>query len=119
MKTTTKPLYEISRAVLVSVAMLTVLAACTAGDAPLEAIVPEEPLIDAATINPCGDQFDFQRELNGAPDDSFTDSGEVQGKVLVTQQYWYESTSMIVNFSYALDEAWCNVWTESGVAWDR
>jgi len=49
-----------------------ILAACTAGEAPLETntdFVPE-PEINPATIAPCEDQFAFQRELNGTPDDT-------------------------------------------------
>lgn len=101
-------------------AALVLLTACTAGEAPLETgdgFVPE-PEIDAATIDPCADQFAFQRELNGAPDDTAIEKTEAMGKSLLRQLYWYEDSRMIVFFSYAEGETWCNVWNENGVRWD-
>jgi len=92
----------------------TILVACSAGDEPLETNLPD---FDAATLDPCAEQFEFQRELNGAPDDSVRDVAETQGKTVITEQYWYESSSMIVYFTYAKGESWCNVWNENGVTW--
>lgn len=99
------------------------IGACTAGDDPLD--LPEnyepvtEPEIDAATIDPCANDFAFQRELNGVPDDTAVETSNAAGKSLITEMYWYADTSMIVNFRYADGEAWCNVWNENGVSWER
>lgn len=98
-----------------------VLSACSAGEAPLEVSdsYAPEPEIDAATIDPCASQFEFQRELNGVPDDTAIETRVVQGKSLNTQSYWYADAGMIISFAYADGETWCNVWNESGVSWDR
>lgn len=106
---------------MAATAITVALAACTAGEAPLETgadYVPE-PEIDPATIAPCEDQFAFQRELNGAPDDTAVELSTSQGKSVTKEFYWYADTGIIVGFSYAEGETWCNVWTENGVGWNR
>lgn len=116
--------------VLSVVVAAVILSACTATEAPLEIdenfLFPDpepapdpEPLIDAATIDPCASQFAFQRELNGAPDDTSAEISTADGKSLTKLRYWYADTSMVVNFTYAADETWCNVWNESGVRWNN
>lgn len=98
-----------------------VLGGCTAGEAPLETgpdFVPA-PEVDAATIDPCAEQFIFQRELNGAPTDTATETSSTGGKTIIKESYWYADASMIVYFTYAEGEAWCNIWNESGVTWDN
>ena len=105
---------------------VTCYSACTATEAPLEIdgefLFPDlepEPQIDAATIDPCASQFAFQRELNGAPDDTSAEISTADGMSLTILRYWYADTRMVVNFTYAADETWCNVWNESGVRWNN
>ncbi len=93
-----------------------ILTACSAGEAPL---LTNEPVLGAALANPCADQFAFQQDLNGAPDDVYSETNLVQGKNVTKQEYWYADTSMVVYFTYAVGERWCNVWNEGGVVWDR
>lgn len=105
------------------------LSACSGGDEPLElseSYEPEpepvavvEPQIDAATIDPCANDFLLQREINGAPDDSTVERSVAAGKSLTTLRYWYADTGTIIGFRYAEGEAWCNVWSESGLTWIR
>ncbi len=103
------------------------LSACSGGDEPLalpenyepEPVAVVEPQIDAATIDPCANDFLFQREINGTPDDSTVERSFAAGKSLTTIQYWYADTGTIVGFRYAEGEAWCNVWSESGLTWIR
>ncbi len=104
----TKPMSVFAAAVI--------LTACSAGEAPLQT---NEPVLGAALADPCSDQFAFQQELNGTPDDVYSEVTQVQGKNVTTQQHWYADSSMVVYFTYAVGERWCNVWNESGVAWNR
>ena len=101
------------------------LTACVATDTTLETapdFVPE-PVLDAATLaalaEPYESQKEFQLEVNGAPDDTAIEKNTVQGKEVTTEMYWYEATSMVVFFTHAEGETWCNVWNESGIVWDR
>jgi len=103
----------------VSAILLTsLLAACNSTEAPLgiNAQLAEELAIAAARVDPCADQYVFQLELNGVPDATYT--GNVEDGVIREEQ-WYASTSTIVYLTYSPDDNWCNVWNESGVAWNR
>jgi len=62
---------------------------------------------------------DTKLEVNGAPDDTAIEKNTAQGKEVTTEMYWYEATSMVVFFTHAEGETWCNVWNESGIVWDR
>lgn len=106
---------------LSAVLLTSFLAACNSADAPLAVSeeftqFTQELAISAARPDPCTDQFVFQRELNGDPNDTFTgilDSGVVQ------EEHWYADTRTIIFFSYSTSDTWCNVWNESGVSWNR
>jgi len=100
---------------LMFAALAILLQACSAGDAPLESDLPP---LDAAAVAPCEQDFAFQTELNGAPDDTRSETTTVGERSIITQQYWYAETAMVVSFSYAFGESWCNVWNESGVDWN-
>ena len=108
-----------------SVAVAIVLTGCVASDTSLETaadFVPEpvlDPEILAAIEAPCAAQKDFQVELNGAPDDSLIEKDTAFGKTVTEERYWYADSSMIVYFTHAEGETWCNVWNEGGVLWDN
>lgn len=110
--------YSARYLVLVSAAAI-VLTACSAGEEPLEVAEPTEPVLGPALADPCSEQFGFQIELNGQPDDTYLDSKIVGGMEVSTQEYWYAESRMVVYFSYSVGQSWCNVWNESGVNWDR
>ncbi len=99
---------------------LVVLGACNSAEAPLELAetYEPEPEIDAATVDPCASQFEFQRALNGIPDDTTVLSSTTQRKTVIKQLYWYADSQTIYYFSYAEGETWCNVSNESGVNWE-
>jgi len=80
--------------------------------------LPDNQLpVDSAASDPCESDFDFQRELNGAPDAVRSSSADSDGRTVNTVQHWYAENSMVVSFSYVVGEEWCNVWNESGVVW--
>ena len=93
------------------------LAGCNSADGPLAVSeeFTEELAISAARQDPCTDQYAFQRELNGVPDDTFTSIQED----MILEEHWYADTGTIIFFSYSTSDSWCNVWNESGVSWDR
>ncbi len=97
------------------VAMTIALVACAGEDTDRNA---NQLAVGAAVNDPCSEQYAFQRELNGAPTDTYTETAEVAGREIITQQYWYEDTRTIVYFRYAQGEAWCNSWNEGGVNWN-
>jgi hypothetical protein len=74
--------------------------------------------LGAAGDHPCADQFDYQFELNGTPDDTRQSSSVVEGETIFTEQHWYEDTSMILYYTYAEGGNWCNNWNENGVSWN-
>ncbi len=113
------------RATMIAVAVTIVLTGCVASDTSLETaadFVPAPvlaPEVLAALAAPCEAQKDFQVELNGNPDDILVDKNTALGKTVTQERYWYADASMIVFFTHAEGETWCNVWNEGGVVWDR
>jgi len=110
---------------MLAVAVTVILTGCVASDTSLETapdFVPEPvlaPEVLAALAAPCEAQMEFQVELNGNPDDTLVDKSNAFGKTITEERYWYADASMIVFFTHAEGETWCNVWNEGGVVWDR
>ncbi len=90
------------------------LSAC---DAEKDLVSKLTSQLGAASEHPCAQQFDYQFELNGTPDDTRQSSSDVDGETIVTEQHWYAATQMILFYTYAEGGAWCNNWNENGVSW--
>ena len=106
---------------MIALAVTIILSGCVASDTSLETaadFVPVEPDVLAAIAAPCEERKELQVELNGSPDDIRVGKSTAQGKTITEERYWYADASMIVYFTHAEGETWCNVWNEGGVLWD-
>ena len=110
------------RATMIALAVTAILSGCVASDTSLETaadFVPLDPEAAAAIAAPCEARKELQVELNGNPDDIRIGKSTVQGTTITEERYWYADASMIVYFTHAEGETWCNVWNEGGVLWDN
>lgn len=90
------------------------LAACDGDETIVSNLTTQ---LGAASAHPCDEQFDYQFELNGTPDDTRQSTSIVEGEAIVTEQHWYADTSMILYYTYVEGGNWCNNWNENGVSW--
>ncbi len=99
------------RRILTATTVTFALAACDGGGKIVKNLTT---LLGAAGDHPCSVDLDYQRQINGEPDDARVVSAADN---TLTEQHWYADSAMIVFYSYQEDNSWCEVWTESGVEW--
>lgn len=98
---------------LLTLATITVvLAACDGSNKVVNNLTS---LLGAAGEHPCSDDLDYQRQINGEPDDARVRPAMADGTFI--EQHWYAESAMIVSYAYQENNNWCEVWTESGVEW--